>query len=69
MADFEEPCLAWRKSTASAAGDCVQVAAADEVVLIRDSANREGGMLRFAPAAWSAFLEHARGTEPGPGLA
>lgn len=63
MADFEESCIAWHKSTASSSGACVQVAVVDESVLIRDSANPNGVVLRLPPAAWSAFLAHARSTD------
>ena len=65
VADFREPCIAWRKSTASDSGNCVEVAIAEGSVLIRDSANRDGVMLRFSPAVWCAFLECERGTDPG----
>ena len=49
--------MEWRKSTYSNAngGDCVEVAAED-VVRVRDTAHREGGMLGFTAAAWSMFL-------------
>ncbi len=60
MADFEEPCIAWRKSAASNSSGCVEVAVADGSVLVRDSANRDGRVLRISHAAWSAFLTHAR---------
>lgn len=63
VADFEESCIAWHKSTASSSGACVQVAVVDESVLIRDSANPNGVVLRLPPAAWSAFLAHARSTD------
>ena len=32
-------------------------------MLIRDSADRDGTVLKFSPVAWSVFLVHARGTE------
>ena len=60
MADFEEPCVAWRKSKASNSGGCVEVAVDNRSVLIRDSANRGGTVLRFSSTAWSAFLVDAR---------
>jgi hypothetical protein len=60
VADFEEPCIAWRKSTVSNTGNCVEVAVVDGSVLIRDSANPSGAVLTIPPAAWSAFLAHAR---------
>ena len=65
MVDFDEPCIAWRKSTASNTGDCVQVAAVGGSVLIRDSANPDGVVLSLSPAAWSAFLAHARHKDLG----
>ena len=60
MADFEEPCIAWRKSTASDTQGCVQVAVAGGSVLIRDSANTYGTVLELPPVAWSFFMGRAR---------
>jgi Domain of unknown function (DUF397) len=65
VTDFEDPCIAWRKSTASNTGNCVQVAVVNGLVLIRDSANPNGGVLRLPPAAWSAFLTHTRSKDFG----
>ena len=47
----------WRKSTYSNAngGDCVETASHDGTVLVRDTANREGGALAFSGDAWVAF--------------
>nr|MDT0659804.1 DUF397 domain-containing protein [Micromonospora sp. DSM 115978] len=49
----------WRKSTRSngTGGNCVEVA--DNLpgrVLVRDTKDRAGGTLTFAPTAWSAFV-------------
>jgi hypothetical protein len=55
-----KPRIAWRRSTKSASGNCVEVAVAGGSVLIRDSANPDGVVLSLSPAAWSAFLAHAR---------
>ena len=63
MAGLEIPQIAWRKSSASGPNDCVQVAAVAGSVLVRDSARRDGAVLRFPPAAWSAFLALARTRE------
>jgi hypothetical protein len=60
VTDFDEPCIAWRKSTASNSGGCVEVAIVDSTVLIRDSMNRDGAVLRLSPAAWTSFLPHVR---------
>lgn len=48
---------AWRKSSYSNAngGSCVEVAA-DGVILVRDTTNRDGGTLGFSAEAWQAFL-------------
>ncbi|MDG4762734.1 DUF397 domain-containing protein [Solwaraspora sp. WMMD406] len=53
----------WRKSTRSNgnSGDCVEVA--DNLpgrVLVRDTKNRDGGTLAFAPHAWRSFVELAK---------
>ncbi|MFD2766096.1 DUF397 domain-containing protein [Micromonospora eburnea] len=49
----------WRTSTRSSSngGNCVEVADnLPGVVLVRDSKDRSGGMLRFTPAAWQSFV-------------
>jgi hypothetical protein len=46
----------WRKSSKSATTNCVEVAAADDSVFVRDSKNRGGEVLSFEPAVWSAFI-------------
>ncbi|MET7818582.1 DUF397 domain-containing protein [Micromonospora zamorensis] len=53
----------WRTATRSSnnGGDCVEVA--DNLpgrVLVRDSKDRDGGTLAFAPAAWSSFVDVVR---------
>ncbi|WP_346537576.1 DUF397 domain-containing protein [Micromonospora sp. DPT] len=51
----------WRKSTWSDNdGNCVEVADNLPVVLVRDSKDRSGPILTFAPDAWRAFVAHAR---------
>ncbi|WP_406078450.1 DUF397 domain-containing protein [Micromonospora sp. NBC_00858] len=53
----------WRKSTRSgvSGGDCVEVADnLPGVVGVRDSKDRTGPVLVFAPAAWRAFVAVAR---------
>ncbi|KXK58830.1 DUF397 domain-containing protein [Micromonospora rosaria] len=49
----------WRKSTRSGnnGGDCVEVA--DNLpgtVLVRDTKDRAGAVLTFAPTAWRSFV-------------
>jgi hypothetical protein len=52
----------WRKSLHSGAngGGCVEVAVdQDGHVLIRDTTNRKGGMLKVTPAAFAGLREFA----------
>ena len=65
MADFEKPFIVWRRSTTSGGVNCVEVAVVDGSVLIRDSADPDGVMLRLPPGAWSAFLARARSKDFG----
>lgn len=48
---------AWRTSTYSGAngGNCVEVADSPTTILIRDTKNRAGTVLTFAPATWRRF--------------
>ena len=67
VADVEEPRLTWRKSSASQASDCAEVAIADGSVLIRDSKSHDGTVLRVTSAAWFCFLAGVRAGDTGPG--
>jgi hypothetical protein len=49
----------WRTSSYSGSngGECVEVAAHHEdTVRVRDTKNRDGGMLRFSSAAWRRYI-------------
>ncbi|MGI5147921.1 DUF397 domain-containing protein [Plantactinospora sp. CA-294935] len=53
----------WRKSSRSngSGGACVEVADnLSGVVLVRDTKDREGGTLAFAPGRWQAFVRFAK---------
>jgi hypothetical protein len=53
----------WRKSTRSSGnqGNCVEVADnLPGVVAVRDSKDRQGPVLTFAPASWASFVAHAK---------
>lgn len=48
-------CLEWRKSTFSAAGNCIEVAPS---VQVRDSKLGDASpIVRFSPAVWQSFTE------------
>jgi len=52
---------AWRKSTRSGEGNCVEVAAhLPGIVAVRDSKNPGGGILVFPAGAWRAFVAGLR---------
>ena len=46
----------WRRSTRCDAGACVEVAVFEDEVLVRDSKDPEGPVLRFSRTEWEAFL-------------
>ena len=54
--------LNWRKATysGSGGGGCVEVASPGPVVLVRDTTNRDGGMLAFSVDAWGQFTASLR---------
>lgn len=54
--------LRWRKSTYSGSngGDCVEVADDTGRVLVRDTKDRTGAVLRFTPDAWKWFADQAK---------
>lgn len=55
---------AWRKSSRSnGSGACVEVAAVDGVIAVRDSKNPTGPALVFTAAEWKAFVAGARDGE------
>jgi Domain of unknown function (DUF397) len=62
----------WRKSTYSGAngGGCVEAGSDHRSVLVRDTTNRQGGMLRFSPGAWRKFTDRVKRslTDPEPSL-
>ncbi|WP_371933665.1 DUF397 domain-containing protein [Streptomyces castrisilvae] len=52
----------WFKSSysdSSSGNNCVEVAAAPDTVLVRDSKNTRGPMLAFEESAWAEFTTYA----------
>ena len=56
---MESPDLGWRKSSYSSNGgaNCVEVADDTRRVLVRDTKDSTGPVLRFTPDAWRSFAE------------
>lgn len=53
----------WRKSSYSADnnGNCVEVGGAGPAVVVRDTMDRAGAALAFAPDAWRQFAATLKG--------
>jgi hypothetical protein len=52
---------AWRVATYTGGnGNCVEVADAASVVLVRDTKDRDGGALSFTANAWRAFMANVK---------
>lgn len=52
----------WRKSTYSDGngGSCVETASGNGVILVRDTTDRDGGVLTISSSAWNAFTDSLR---------
>ncbi|WP_019856035.1 DUF397 domain-containing protein [Actinopolyspora mortivallis] len=51
----------WRKSSRSANNaHCVEVALTSEAVGVRDTKDRQGGILTITPTAWAGFVERLK---------
>ena len=61
----------WRKSSySSAQGNCVEAAGHGSGVLVRDTQDRTGPLLRFTPEAWRRFaarVKRSLASDPQPG--
>ena len=60
MADDDLAALAWRKSSASFAGNCVMVTSHQRRVMVRDSADVGNLTLVFSLRDWDAFVVRVR---------
>lgn len=54
--------LNWRKSSYSGngGGECVEIGASADAVVVRDTTDRTGPVLRFTPTAWRRFADQAK---------
>jgi hypothetical protein len=52
----------WRKASCSSNGgaNCVEVADDDSRVMVRDTKDRQGPMLRFTADAWQRFADRVK---------
>jgi hypothetical protein len=56
----------WRKSNSCDTNACVEVAVFEDEVLVRDSKDPEGPVLRFSRTEWEAFLAGVAAGEFSP---
>ena len=54
--------LNWRKSSYSGngGGECVEIGASPAAVVVRDTTDRTGPMLRFTPGVWRRFADQVK---------
>ena len=59
---MEDKDLKWRKASYSSNGgtDCVEVAGHDSRVMVRDTKDCEGPVLRFSAGVWRRFADHVK---------
>jgi hypothetical protein len=60
VADCDRPALIWRKSTHSNSAGCLEAAAADGVVFLRDSKRPDGPIVPISARAWLVFVAEQR---------
>lgn len=61
--------LNWRKARRSISnGACVEVAAIEAGILVRDSVNPSGIKIAYAPKAWQGFIDSAKTGKFDPAL-
>ena len=59
--------LIWRRSSNSGGdGACVEVAESDSSVLVRDSRDQSGTLLKFTSSQWLGFVRRVKNADPGP---
>jgi Domain of unknown function (DUF397) len=69
LSNLEVSSLQWRKARRSVNnGACVEVAAANLHVLVRDSKDQNGSIIQYPGSAWQAFLADARKGHLDPGF-
>ena len=61
----QQAALAWKKSSASGLGDCVEVAEGLEAIHVRDSKDPAGPVLAFSASEWNAVLSDVRSDKLG----
>ena len=57
----------WRKSSYSGnGGQCIEVADDNSRIMVRDTKDRQGPMLRLSPGAWRLLVERVKDASLSP---
>jgi hypothetical protein len=54
----------WRVSSWTNGSNCVEVGNLNTAILLRDTKNRTGTVLSFAPSTWEEFVTKIRAEKP-----
>lgn len=57
---MQTPALDWHKASFCQTGECVEIAAYNDIVLMRSSVRTESGCIQFTPEEFATFLEAAK---------
>ena len=57
---MNNPAHTWVTSSYSSQGNCVEVGGAARVILVRDTKDRRGPVLRFTPTVWRRFADQVK---------
>jgi len=61
--EFDRNALAWRISSRSVGGNCVEVAPAGSLIAVRNSRKPNAEMILYTRAEFAAFVAGAKGGE------
>lgn len=61
--------LDWHKASFCQTGECVEIAAHNDVVLMRSSRQPDSGYIYFTPEEFSIFLQRAKAGNYNPAIA
>jgi len=53
--------VVWRTAKACDGGQCIEIGVQDEIIMIRDSADREGGRIALSQQQWRNFVVTVKG--------
>lgn len=62
-AEREPQVTSWRRAAFCGTGECVEVAARDGLIMVRDSKDPDGAILRCSEQEWLAFVSGIKSGE------